>query len=198
MKDNIPMGETGKLIGFDMDFLKAAAVGRVSVSEALEIFDGLEPVETRFMVGIWKGSGFPTGHPMDGLLEAYQWYGKCFFDSENVHPLVFTGFGGRRLSINPIFMLPLTGLMGRGTLPKSKKVARLLSLCIPFFATSRSQARLRMTDYRGKSSATMIYDNLPINDVFRKVDEDTVLGVMDLKNTKQPFFFVLRRGPADR
>ena len=40
---------------------------------------------------------------------------------------------------------------------------------------------------------TMVYDNLPINDVFRKVDEDTVLGVMDLKGMKKPFFFVLRR-----
>ena len=37
------------------------------------------------------------------------------------------------------------------------------------------------------------YDNLPINDVFRKVDDNTVLGIMDLKGMKQPFFFVLRR-----
>jgi hypothetical protein len=39
----------------------------------------------------------------------------------------------------------------------------------------------------------MIYDNLPINDVFRKVDQDTVLGAMDLKGIPRPFFFVLRR-----
>ena len=50
-----------------------------------------------------------------------------------------------------------------------------------------------MTTYRGKPTATMVYDNLPINDVFHKVDEDTVLGIMDLKGMKQPFFFVLRR-----
>ena len=31
-------------------------------------------------------------------------------------------------------------------------------------------ARLRMTEYRGVVSATMIYDSLPLNDVFRKVD----------------------------
>ena len=29
----------------------------------------------------------------------------------------------------------------------------------------------------------MIYDALPINDIFRKVDDDTVLGVMDLRFT---------------
>ena len=39
----------------------------------------------------------------------------------------------------------------------------------------------------------MIYDSLPINDVFRMVDEDTVMGVMDRKGEEQPFFFMLRR-----
>ena len=39
----------------------------------------------------------------------------------------------------------------------------------------------------------MIYDQLPINDVFRKVDQDAVFGVMDLRGMKSPFFFILRR-----
>jgi len=39
----------------------------------------------------------------------------------------------------------------------------------------------------------MIYDYLPINDSFRKVDDNTVLGIMDFKNSHQPFFFVLKR-----
>jgi hypothetical protein len=50
-----------------------------------------------------------------------------------------------------------------------------------------------MTTYRGAPSATMIYDQLPIHDVFRKIDENTVFGVMDLKRMKRPFFFILRR-----
>lgn len=50
-----------------------------------------------------------------------------------------------------------------------------------------------MTEYRGKSSATMVYNPLPINDVFRKVDENTVLGLMDMHGLERPFFFVLRR-----
>ncbi len=50
-----------------------------------------------------------------------------------------------------------------------------------------------MTTYRGKSSATMIYDKLPINDVFRKIDQDAVFGVMDLKGLKSPFFLMIRR-----
>jgi hypothetical protein len=40
----------------------------------------------------------------------------------------------------------------------------------------------------------MIYDQLPINDVFRKLDDDTVLGVMGNKILKDPFFLKLSMG----
>jgi hypothetical protein len=41
----------------------------------------------------------------------------------------------------------------------------------------------------------MCYDALPINDVFRKVDDDTLVGAMDLRGLQMPFMFVLRREP---
>ena len=47
--------------------------------------------------------------------------------------------------------------------------------------------------YRGVLTATMCYDALPINDVFRKVDNDTLVGAMDLRGLEMPFMFVLRR-----
>jgi hypothetical protein len=50
-----------------------------------------------------------------------------------------------------------------------------------------------MTEYRGVLSATMIYDQLPTNDIFRKLDDNTVLGLMDNKTIKDPFFFKLIR-----
>jgi hypothetical protein len=59
--------------------------------------------------------------------------------------------------------------------------------------TEESKARIRMMEHRQKISATMIYDNLPIHDIFRKVDDNTVLGLMDFKGMKQPFFFLLNR-----
>jgi hypothetical protein len=68
---------------------------------------------------------------------------------------------------------------------------------MPLLSTAHSSARLRMTSYRGVVSATMVYDHLPINDVFRQLDDDSVLGVMDLKGMETPFFFLLRReGPG--
>lgn len=38
----------------------------------------------------------------------------------------------------------------------------------------------------------MVYDHLPIIDVFRRVDEHTLLGVMDQRDAPQPYFFTLR------
>ncbi|CAJ1586868.1 DUF4334 domain-containing protein [[Mycobacterium] wendilense] len=57
--------------------------------------------------------------------------------------------------------------------------------------------RLRMVEYRGVLSATMIYDALPINDHFRLIDDDTVLGVMDMRGLDRPLMFVLRRDDGD-
>ncbi|MDH4406816.1 MAG: DUF4334 domain-containing protein [Cyanobium sp. D14.bin.5] len=49
----------------------------------------------------------------------------------------------------------------------------------------------------------MLYDHLPIVDVFRRLDAQTLLGVMDARGISQPFFFTLRHeggggGPTPR
>lgn len=179
-----------------MDFSAALSAGSVDTTTALAIFDELDVTDADFMLGGWQGAGFPTQHPMDGLLETYHWHGKRFIDTEQVHPLVCRALGGKKVCLNPVFMLALVGPMGRGSLPQSTLLGALVALIMPLFGSRKARARLRMTEYRGKSSATMVYDNLPINDIFRKVDDNTVLGVMDLKTTDQPFFFVLRREQA--
>jgi len=76
---------------------------------------------------------------------------------------------------------------------KNNSLKPLLMLANSLLKTETSQARMRMMEYRGKVSATMIYDYLPINDSFRKVDDNTVLGIMDFKNFPKPFFFILKR-----
>lgn len=45
------------------------------------------------------------------------------------------------------------------------------------------ECSLWMIEFRGKVSATMVYDGAPIFDHFRKVDDNTLMGVM---NGKQP------------
>lgn len=159
--------------------------------EAFAFYDSLEPVSLDFMFGVWKGEGFATGHPMDGLLEAFDWYGKEFVDSENVHPLLFKHGQGKIYKVHP------------GKVPFSLAMVyphNLLWLARPFFRlgkiylhTKKSKARIRVVEFRGKHSVAMIYDDLPIYDHFRKIDERTVLGVMDLKGLNQFFFFALQK-----
>ncbi|EJD6581734.1 DUF4334 domain-containing protein [Providencia rettgeri] len=46
----------------------------------------------------------------------------------------------------------------------------------------KGEASLWDVEFRGKVSTTMIYDGVPIFDHLRKVDESTLLGVMDGKS----------------
>ena len=165
--------------------------GKTTTEKALQLFDLLEIVNLDFMLGRWQGSGLHTDHPMDGLLETSNWYGKEFITPENVHPLLFLNSKGKIFKVAPhptamnwVLKLPIL---------KKNFFKPLLMLIMFLVKTEKSQARLRMMEYRGKDTATMIYDYLPINDSFRKVDDNTVLGVMDYKNSPQPFFFVLKR-----
>ncbi|BAU64364.1 hypothetical protein STA3757_17360 [Stanieria sp. NIES-3757] len=165
--------------------------GQTTTEEALQLFDELETVDLDFMIGRWKGSGFHTNHPMDGLLETANWYGKEFINPEQVHPLLFLDSNNKIFKVdpNPILM----NLALRFPIPKNEAMKSVLTFMNPMMKTEESKARIRMMEHRQKISATMIYDYLPINDIFRKVDESTVLGLMDFKEMQQPFFFVLNR-----
>lgn len=165
-----------------------------STEAALAVFDQLEPVAPEELLGSWRGEGWPTGHPLDGLLEAWHWRGKRFDSLEEVHPLVFDGPGGGPVQLNPA-LLPI-GLLRARWVGRLTPLGNLFPWLAPLVSTRASAARLRSTLYRGKESATMVYDSLPILDVFRRLDAHTLLGVMDCKGMDQPFFFLLRRETA--
>lgn len=180
---------TGSAPTFD----ELATRGGCGTEAALALFDSLPPVSTAFMIGRWQGEDFPTDHPMDGHLETISWFGKEFVDEERVHPLLCRDSKGRFFNLDPMFLgLPMALSSKIAPHPLMKKVFERTRAPI---TTKKPRARLRMLEYRGKSSATMIYDHLPIQDTFRKVDEDTVLGLMDLRGVSRPYFFVLRRVP---
>lgn len=52
---------------------------------------------------------------------------------------------------------------------------------------------MRMIKYRGNFTGTMVYDQKGIMDHFAKIDENTMLGVMEMKGAKNPYFYVLER-----
>lgn len=163
----------------------------VSREEALARFDQLSPVDPGQMLGRWRGSGLPTGSPLDGLLEAYGWYGKEFLDAETVHPLLFSTRSGPR-PVDPAFV-PMGLLRDRPGLAHSRAARAAFRLARPLLTTSRPRARLRSVAHRGVHTAAMVYDALPVIDVFRRVSDDVRLGLMDLRGLPDPFFFVLTR-----
>lgn len=171
--------------------LARANRGGVRTDEALALFDTLPAVGLEEMLGQWRGEEFPTGHPMDGLLASTGWAGKRFEDLDRVHPLLF--WNAERtgtFAVDPIRVpmgLPIPKALRRPWLHRVITVGR------PLLATSRYTARLRTTEYRGVPSATMIYDARPINDVFRRVSQTRLLGLMDHRGDATPYFFVLFR-----
>ena len=103
---------------------------------------------------------------------------------------MFTNRRGSKVSVNPA-LIPLSAL---GVMPvlKAPSLGRLMQYFIPLLTTQSSWARLRMSGYNGKVSATMIYDHKQINGVFCQVDSNIVLGIMDRKGMEQPFFCVAK------
>ena len=165
-----------------------------TIEAALAFYDVLEPVGLQELVGSWRGEELPTGNLFDGLLERFGWYGKRFDGPDDAHPLVFRASAGRTMTLNPAFV-PISVLIRYPWLMRAPLAPRLFGVLRPLLATRKPKARLRLTAYRGVVTATMCYDALPINDVFRKIDNDTVLGAMDLRGLQMPFMFVLRREP---
>ena len=188
-------------IGNPLPVVDCLPAGPIDTAAALALFDRLAAVDTSQLLGSWRGSSLASGHPFDGLLENCHWHGKRFESDEQVHPLVFRRRNGDLISLEPRLLTPgLNWLLSQPFLAKplgNPLVGRLFQLLMPLLATRHSRARLRITRHRGQDSAAMIYDHAPIVDCFRRLDANTLLGVMDLKGMQQPFFFVLRREGGD-
>jgi hypothetical protein len=174
----------------DIRWIERAEREGTTVEEALKVFDRSGAVSIEAMIGRWRGGGLRTSHPWDGMLEACGWYGKEFRDAESVFPLLFGSEGDHIVAINPKW-LPVRWAANakwarhRWPLAAFRISRRLL-------VTHGPSARLRMTVFRGVATATMIYDSQPINDLFRAVAPDLLLGLMDCRGLA-PMFFTLRR-----
>ncbi|MFC4373536.1 DUF4334 domain-containing protein [Nocardia halotolerans] len=158
---------------------------------ALALFDTLDPVHPDELTGRWHGRELATGHRLDGLLEASGWYGKQFDGIDSVHPLLFATADGDIFAVDPK-RVPLAvadkvpaGLVRRGR--------DLLGVLRPALRTRRYRARLREVRHRAVVTTAMVYDHLPIIDVFRRIDDTTVLGLMDFRDLPEPYFFILTR-----
>ncbi|WP_127754842.1 GXWXG domain-containing protein [Devosia sp. 1566] len=163
-----------------------------SLEAALDQFDRLPSPNLAEIIGRWRGVSIPTGHVLDGMLEAFQWYGKAFMDEERVFPLLFGN--SSPVTLNPRF-LPLNNATAR--LQRLGPVRLLFRLGYRALATDKPTARLRTLTCRGVPTMSMIYDRQPIIDSFRRVTPDLLLGMMDCRGF-EPLFFALHRDKGGR
>lgn len=172
--------------------LDTLMAGAATAAQAWDLFDSLPPVDVdEVTTGRWRGAEVGTGHPWDGMLVETGWYGKQFDSADRVQPLLFQAPDGEIFPVDPR-RVPLF-LAGRVPVTALSPVRRSLGVLRPMLRTAAPKARLRNLEFRGKSSAAMIYDHLPIIDIFRRVAADTLLGVMDMRGLGEPYFFVLYR-----
>lgn len=157
----------------------------VSTEAALARFDGLPGIKPDELAGTWRGTGMPTGHPLDGLLERLGWRGKRFESEERVHPLIFHP----DLALNPA-CLPLTAALRWPRLARSLPVRAGFNLLRGALRARRPAASLARVEFRQCLSAAMIYDRQPIVDHFRRIDAIRVLGLMQARSAS-PYFFLL-------
>ncbi len=166
-----------------------------SADAALALFDSLPPVAPEDLLGRWRGESFPSGHPLDGLLETYHWHGKAFRGPEDVDPLLFRTAGGEVMALRAV--MPDPRWLEHWPWLRRRWVGGVFQRwLLPLLNTRKPQARLRVVQHRGVATAAMVYDRLPIVDVFRRLDATTLLGLMDARGIPQPFFFLLQREPG--
>jgi hypothetical protein len=169
--------------------------GPIFRTDALAHFDVLPSVEPEAMIGRWRGTGLPTGHPLDGVQESLGWYGKAFESAERVHPLLIRARSGEVIPLDPRFM-PVSVALRWPAFARSAPVRRAFAAGRALLRSDQSAASLRAVNFRGKRGAAMIYERKPIIDHFRKIDDDRVLGLMEMRGMELPYFFLLIREPT--
>lgn len=162
--------------------------------EALAQFDELPPCRADLLQGRWSGQEIFTGHPLDGSLANVSWYGKQFDSPTEVHPLLVADSGGNPFPLDPALvpMLLISHPISTPSLVKTL-APKAMTLLRPLVQARGHGARVDEIRHRGVHTAAMSYNDRPIVDVFRTIDENTVLGCMEYPGMPRPHFFVLQR-----
>lgn len=159
---------------------------------ATEVFDALEPVDPKEMIGLWTGKSVPSGHPFDGVLENLGWFGKRFTADLRADALLFRAGGQRLIPVDPAW-IPLGMALRFHRLGRTRAAGNLFSYLVGGLRAKGPVASLRTLPFRGVSSAAMIYDALPITDHFRRLDHDRLMGAMTITKDERIYFFELER-----
>jgi len=165
---------------------------KMTSEQALEFYDSLEPItfEELLEVGEWHGAEIETEHIMDGVLEAVKWHGKRFEPNRGIHPLLYKGITGKIHSVDA-GKIPFQHLV---KLPRW--LIRIAFVFVaPLIHTKKPCTQFWDVEYRGKRTGAMVWDGLPIVEVFARINENEVLGVTVSKwfDPGPPYFFTLTK-----
>ncbi|WP_104668862.1 DUF4334 domain-containing protein [Ensifer adhaerens] len=159
---------------------------------ALERFRRLPPITPRELVGLWRGRCIATGHPFDGVLENLGWFGKRFGSDLRADALLFRAGPGRLRAIDPKWA-PLRLALRCHRFGRTLIARSIFSHLQRVFQAKGPVACLKTLAFDGAASAAMVYDDQPIIDHFRKIDENRIMGLMIIRNDQRVYAFELTR-----
>lgn len=161
-------------------------------AEALAYFDQLPAVTPPELIGLWRGQTIRTGHMLDGVLERLDWYGKRFHADRRADALLFSTGSRRLVPVEPA-RIPLGLALRFHGLSQRQWFRNLFRYALKSLWAKGPVASVRLETFRGKESAAMAYDQQPIIDHFRRVDEDRLMGVMTIRGREGHYCFVLEK-----
>jgi hypothetical protein len=153
-------------------------------------FRSLEPLRPEALTGLWKGAGMPSGHPLDGVLENLGWFGKRFHPDMRADALLFHWQPGVLVAIDPVFF-PVSLAIKAARLGRSARARRLLSRVHRVIRAKGTTAAVMTHATQDGSTAAMVYDRQPIVDVFRRINDVEIAGMMEVRGDDRRFFFKL-------
>ncbi|OJD30603.1 transcription factor cmr1 protein [Diplodia corticola] len=132
----------------------------VSAAHLLSLYDSLGPLTPSELIGEWSASSFNTGHPAHPWLKSINWVGIRFWSVDDVEPIVVAVTTENKNQNNGV----------------SEKVWSRKKWMEEFGNGQVIEAK-----FRDVVSATMVCDDHPILNYYRKVSDTVVLGVMVAK-----------------
>nr|WP_250812628.1 GXWXG domain-containing protein [Neorhizobium tomejilense] len=160
--------------------------------KTLERFLSLPPIRPSEMIGLWQGRGIPSGHPFDGVLENLGWFGKRFTSELRADALLFRSGQHRLTPIDPA-RIPLRLALRFHKAGRTRPVKNLFSYLQRGLRAKGPVASLQTMSFHGVTSAAITYDEQPVVDHLRRIDEHRMMGAMVIEGDERIYFFELER-----
>ena len=158
----------------------------------LQRFRHLPPIEPVALVGLWRGRGIPSGHPLDGVLENLGWFGKRFTPGMRADALLFRSGERRLVAVDPAW-IPLRLALRFHRIGRTRMARNLFSNLARRLRANGPVASVRSLPFEEVTSAAMVYEAQPIIDHFRRIDDRRVMGAMVIRGDDRRYFFELER-----